>query len=209
MNRMRQPLQETMQNRIDWVDREPRCAAILSVLVALLRGLLMGLFMGLFAGYVTSGYSKVLVYSANTFVVMLLRVMLQWFWLLILVPLVYYLVRYLVKKRTGQDVPKGIGLKHMGEEEVARSIVPAIVSVALATILATEDVDPAWLNQTWAIVVMAAAGGGVSALLEALTVPSNIYAIIHNRHRYQETLSYQSGPKRGNRASRRRRRQDG
>ena len=194
-----------MQNATDWVDREPRLAAFSNVLVTGFQGLLLGLLMGLFAGLITGGFSKACTYAANTFIIMLLRAALQWLWVLRVTPLVHSLGQYLVRKRAGRDIPEGIGQRHLGEDQVARSVVPAIVSVAIATFLATEELDPAWLSQTWAIVVMAAAGGGVSALLEALTVPSNIYAIVHNRHRYQETRGYRSGAKRGNRADRRRR----
>ena len=193
-----------MQNATDWVDREPRLAAFSNVLVTGFQGLLLGLLMGLLAGLVTSGFPKVCTYAANTFAVMLLRAALQWLWVLFLTPRVHGLGQYLVRKRAGRDIPEGIGQKHMGEEQVARSVVPAIVSVAIATFLATEDVDPAWLNHTWAIAVIAALGGGLSSVLEALSVPDNIYAIVRNRHRYQETRSYRSGAKRANRANWRR-----
>ena len=201
---MRRTVQESMQTTMDWVDREPRQAAFLNVCTTAFQGLLLGLLMGLFAGLVTGGFSKVWTYAANTFIVMLLRAALQWLWVLRVTPLVYSLGRYLLRKRTGQDVPEGIGQKHLGEEQVTRTVVPAIVSVAIATFLSTEELDPAWLNQTWAIAAIASLGGGVSSLLEALSVPTNIYAIVRNRHQYQETRSYQSDTRRNNRASRRR-----
>ena len=201
---MRQTVKERMQDTVDWVDREPRHAAFWNVCATALQGLLLGLLMGLFAGLVTDGFSKVWTYAANTFAVMLLRAALQWLWVLKVTPLVHKLGQYLLKRRTGQAVPEGLGQKHSGEEEVARTVVPAIVSVAIATFLATEELSPVWLNQTWAIVVIASLGGGVSSVLEALSVPTNIYAIVRNRHHYQETRSYQSGTKRNNRNSRRR-----
>ena len=201
---MRRTVQESMQTAVDWVDREPRQAAFSNVWATALQGLLLGLSMGLFAGLVTGGFSKVWTYAANTFAVMLIRAALQWLWVLRVTPQVHRLGQYLLRKRTGQDIPEGIGQKHLGEEQVARTVVPAIVSVAIATFLATEELNPAWLNQTWAIAVIASLGGGVSSVLEALSVPTNIYAIVRNRHQYQETLSYQSGTKRNNRANRRR-----
>ena len=189
---------------MDWVDTEPRQAAFLNVVVTALQGLLLGLLMGLFAGLVTGGFSKVWTYAANTFAVMLLRAALQWLWVLGGTPLVHWVGQYLFRKRTGQDVPETILQKPLGEEQVARTVVPAIVSVAIATFLATEDLNPAWLNQAWAIAVIASLGGGISSVLEALSVPTNIYAIVRNRHQYQETEGYQSGTKRNNRANRRR-----
>ena len=204
MERMRQAAQESMQTTMDWVDREPRHAALSNVGATVLQGLLLGLVMGLLAGLLTGGLSKVWTYAANTLAVMLLRAALQWLWVLSVTPLVHRLGQYLLGKRTGQDIPEGIGQKHLGEEQVARTVVPAIVSVAIATFLATEELDPAWLNQTWAIVVIATLGGGVSAVLEALSVPTNIYAIVRNRHTYQEAQSYQSGTKRNTRVKRRR-----
>ena len=175
-----------------------------NVLVTALLGLLLGLLMGLFAGLVTGGFSKVWTYAANTFAVMLLRVVLQWLWVLRVSSLVGDLVQYLVRIKARRDIPKHIRQRHMGEEQIARSVVPAIVSVAIATFLVTEELNPAWLTQTWAVAAIAGSGGGLSALLEALSVPENIYAIVHNRHKYQETQSFKMGNKRANRANRRR-----
>ena len=106
---MRRTVQESMQTTMDWVDREPRQAAFLNVCTTAFQGLLMGLLMGLFAGLVTGGFSKVWTYAANTFIVMLLRAALQWLWVLRVTPFVYSLGRYVLRKRTGQDIPEGIG----------------------------------------------------------------------------------------------------
>ena len=193
-----------MADATGWIDRQPRKVAFTNVLITAFFGLFLGLLMGLFAISISSAFSKVWVYAINTFAVLLLRVTLQWLWVLRLAPSVHSLGQYLVKRRTGRDIPEKIRQKHFGEEQVARSIVPAIVSVAIATLLATEELAPSWLNQTWTMAVIAASGGGVSSALVALSVPDNIYAIIHNRHRYQETQSFQSGAIHGNRANRRR-----
>ena len=188
-----------MQNSVDWVDREPRQAVFFNVLTTGSQGIILGLLMGLFAGLVTSGFPKVWTYATNTFAVMLLRVVLQWLWVLLGTPLVYSLGRTLFRQKTGQEIPEGISQKPLGAEQSTRSTVPAIVSLAIATILTTEQVDPSWLNETWAIVVISALGGGGASLLEALAVPSNIYALRWNRHEYQETLSYQENTKRNGR----------
>ena len=188
-------VQRGMQNSANWVDREPRKAVFLNVFTATAQGIILGLLMGLFASLVTSGFPKVWIYATNTFAVMLLRVILQWLWVLLGTPMVYSLGRDLFKERTGQEIPERIGRKPLGTEQSARSTVPAIVSLAIATILATEQLNPAWVNETWAIVVISALGGGVASWLEALAIPSNIYALLWNRHEYQETLTDREYPK--------------
>ena len=161
--------------------------------------------MGLVAGFLTSGFSKFAIYAINTLAVMLLKLGFQWVWVLIVLPLVYRLVRWFVRKNTGRDVPEWIANRQSGEQYLATLTVPAIVALAIATILTTEELSPSWLNDTWVIVGMSTLGGAVAALIEALSNPDNIYALWWNRHRYQRTSSYQAGAS-PNRATRRPRR---
>ena len=84
---------------------------------------------------------------------------------------------------------------------------PAIVALAIATILSTERVEPNWLNGNWAIVAISISGGAVAALMEVLAAPDVIHALVWNRHRYQRTRSFQEGsqPTQVNNRNRRRR----
>lgn len=192
-----------MQRSVDWLDRNPRTAATLNVLVTTMQGMLLGLAMGLFASLVTSGWPKVWTYATNALSVMALRVALQWVWVLGIIPWVGNLSRSFVERRTGQEIPEETRDEPSESRYVTTSTAPAIVALAIATILATEKMSPPWLNSIWATVALSALGGAVASLAEALAVPSNIYALRWNRHRYQETLGYKTRAKR-NRGNRRR-----
>ena len=198
-------IQRGFRNTVDWVDREPRKAALLNVGVAVVQGMLLGLVMGLFASLVTSGLPKVWTYATNAFGVMLIRLVLQWLWVLKVTRWAYNLAMWLFRQKTGLDVPMGIGKQPGGTTQVNTLIAPAIVAVAIATILATEQLNPSWLNVTWAIVSISALGGAVASLMEGLSLPSNIYALRWNRHQYQETLGYQEAANRHHKTRRGRR----
>ena len=195
-------LQEHMQNIVEWQNEKPRSATVIKVISTVIQGMLLGFGIGFVASFITSGFSKVTIYAINTFSVMFLKLGFQWLWILVVVPQTYRLVRWFVRKTTGLDVPEGVANQQSGQQYLAMLTVPAIVALAIATILATEELSPSWLNDTWVIVGMSTLGGGVAALMEALSDPDNIYALRWNRHRYQNTPSYQEGTNR-NRATRR------
>ena len=186
-------MREGMQNTFDWVDREPRQAAFLNIGTYLLHGLLLGLAMGLIASLGTSGLPKAWTYMTNTLAVMLLRLSLQWTWALPVTKWVHNMTRWFVKKKTGRDAPERAIRQIPVTNNVSTITGPAIVALALATILSTEDVEPAWLNHTSAVIVVSALGGGIASAIEALGLPSNIYAIRRNRHSYQDDPNFLRG----------------
>ena len=182
--------QQGSQNTLDLVDRKPRAGAALNIAAYVLNGMVLGLAMGFIASLGTSGLPKVWAYVSNTFAVMSLRVILQWIWVLSVTTWVRKMGSWLIGNRTGLELPETTARQIPVTNNVSTIIGPAIVAVAIATILSTEPLEPAWLTRTWAIAGLSALGGGLAALMEALGSPSNIHALRWNRHSYQENPSF-------------------
>ena len=158
-----------------------------------LQGIALGLVMGLIASLLTSGLPKIWTYVANTFAVMSLRVILQWIWALKVTIWVRRASAWFVKDKSGVDLPEDVLRRVSVTNNVSTIIGPAVVAVAIATILSTEDVEPSWLTRTWAIVGISALGAGLASGMEALGLSSNIYAFRCNRHHYQENPNFIQG----------------
>ena len=186
-------IQQGLQSTLYLADSKPRWAALLNVGAYVLQGIILGLVMGLIASLLTSGLPKVWTYAANTFAMMLLRVILQWIWALKVTIWVRKGSAWFVKDKSGVDVPEE-ALKQVSiTNNVSTIIGPAVVAAAIATILSTESVEPAWLTRTWAIIGISAIGSGLASGMEALGLSSNIYAFRWNRHPYQENPSFIQG----------------
>ena len=178
------------QNTLDLIDRMPRVFTVLNVGTYVLQGVALGLAMGLIASLGTRGFPKIWTYVANTFTVMLLRVILQWIWVLGVTTWVRKMATWFIRDRTGQELPENVGRRIPVTNNVGTIVGPAIVAVGIATILATENVEPSWLTRTWAIVLMSALGGGLASAMEALGLPSNIHALRWGRHTYQDNPNF-------------------
>ena len=183
-------MQQGFRRTFNWVDRKPRQSALLNVGTYLLQGALLGLAMGLIASLGTSDFPKVWTYAANTFAVLLLRLAFQWLWTLPVTKWVHNMTKWFVKDRTGQEPDDAAIRQVQVTNNVGTIIGPAIVALAVATILSTENIEPEWLTDTWAIVGVSALAGGVASAMEALGLPSNIYAITKNRHAYQDNPNF-------------------
>ena len=179
-------IQQGFENTLYLIDSKPRRSAFLNVGAYALQGIVLGLVMGLIASLLTSELSKVWSYVANTFAVMLLRVILQWAWALKVTTWVRKASAWFVKDKSGVDLPEDVIRRTSVTNNVSTIIAPAVVAVAIATILSTENVEPSWLTRTWAIVGVSALGSGLASAMEALGLPSNIYAFRWNRHPYHE-----------------------
>ena len=186
-------IQQGLQRTLYLADSKPRWAALLNVGAYVLQGIVLGLVMGLIASLLTSGLPKVWTYAANTFAMMLLRVILQWIWALKVTTWVRKGSAWFVKDKSGVDLPEE-ALKQVSiTNNVSTIIGPAVVAVAIATILSTESVEPTWLTRTWAIIGISALGSGLASGMEALGLSSNIYAFRWNRHPYQENPNFIQG----------------
>ena len=186
-------IQHGVENSLYLVDSEPRWSAFLNVGAYVLQGIALGLVMGLIASLLTSELPKIWTYVANTFAVMLLRVILQWIWALKVTKWVRKASAWFVKDKSGVDVSEDVLRRISVTNNVSTIIGPAVVAVAIATILSTENVEPSWLTRTWTIVGISALASGLASGMEALGLSSNIYAFRWNRHPYQENPSFIQG----------------
>ena len=168
------------------VDRKPRVLTVLNIGTYVLQGMILGLAMGFLSSLATSGLPKIWTYVANTFAVMLLKVILQWIWVLNVTSWVREMATWFIMELTGRRLPETVSRQISVTNQVSIITSPAIVAVAVATILSTENIEPSWLTNTWAIVLISTLGGGLASAMEALGLPSNIYALRWNRHPYQE-----------------------
>lgn len=182
------------KNRVaNLVDGKPRLASLANVCVLFVMGSVMGLGLFLVTWNFTSQFDKPWVYVMNTLIAMTIKLLLQWFVVFIGIPMVIGIGRELVFQRTGVRPPR------TPRDSIDSPLPNSMTITALATmILATElsqdgirpigFIDPS--DGLWAgtvVVVM----GGLTAFLEGLSVPTTIYALVKNRHAYQETQSYQ------------------
>lgn len=146
--------------------------------------------MGLIASLGTSDLPKIWSYAANTFAVLLLRLILQWVWALPVANWVRSMTRWFAKQETGKEPAETVIRQTEVKNNVSTIIGPAIVALAVATILSTETIEPEWLTRTWAVIAVSALAGGTASAMEALGLPSNIYAITKNRHAYQDNPNF-------------------
>ena len=186
-------VQQGFKNTLYLVDSKPRWSAFLNVGAYVFQGIALGLVMGLIASLLTSGLPKIWTYVANAFAVMLLRVILQWIWALKVAIWVRKASAWFVKDKSGVDLPEDALRRVSLTNNVSTIVGPAIVAVAIATILSTESVEPSWLTRTLAIMGVSALGSGLASGMEALGLPSNIYALRWNRHPYQENPNFIQG----------------
>ena len=186
-------VQQSFQQTLDLVDEKPRVAVVLNVGSYIIQGLLLGLLMGLIAALLTSQLPKIWTYAANTFAVMLLRTLLQWLWVLKVTPLVRVTAGKFIARREGVQLPDEVLRRTPVNNSVGTVTGPAVVSLAIATILSTETLEPAWLTNTWTIIGASVLGGAISSMMEALALPANIYPLWHNSHPYQENPNFLNG----------------
>lgn len=186
-------VQQSFQQTLDLVDEKPRLAVLLNLGSYIIQGLLLGLLMGLIAAFLTGHLPKIWTYAANTFAVMLLRTLLQWIWVLKVTPLVRVTAGRFIARMEGIQLPEEVLRRTPVNSSVGTITGPAVVSLAIATILSTETLEPAWLTDTWTIVGASVLGGAISSMMEAFALPANIYPLWHNRHPYQENPNFLNG----------------
>ena len=154
--------------------------------------------MGLIAAFLTGQFPKLWTYVANTFAIMLLRVILQWIWLLKVTPLVRRTAGRFIARKRGVPLPEEVLRRTPVNNSVGTITGPAVVALAIATILSTETLEPAWLTNVGTIIAASTIGGALASIMEALALPANIYPLWHNRHPYQENPNFLAG--KGNQA---------
>ena len=205
-----------MQEGVAWgrdrvttlLDGKPRIASLANLLVLFGMGSVIGLGLFLVTWNFTSQFDKPWVYVMNTLIAMTIKLLLQWFMVLIGTPMAIGIGRELLFQRTGKHPPRTTG--DSIDSPLPNSMtVTALATMILATELSKGSVQPIWFvdpsNKLWAGTVVTAIGG-LTAVLEGLSVPTTIYALVKNRHAYQDSKGYQRTNRRngGNRGRSRR-----
>ena len=183
-------VQRSFQQTLDLVDEKPRLAVALNIGSYAIQGLFLGLAMGLIAALLTGQFPKLWTYVANTFAVMLLRAVLQWVWTLKVNPLVRLTAGRFIARRQRIALPERVLRQTPVNNSVGTITGPAVVSLAIATILSTETLEPVWLTNPSTIIGASILGGVIASMMEAFALPANIYAMWHNRHPYQENPNF-------------------
>ena len=166
----------------------PRKGAVVNVLsMALLDGFILCAFIGATVAWGTSNFisDKLWIYVANTALAMVVKVF--WAWLYVgwgrrLAIRIALLIALRGFRKPPGNIPWPEGLP----DQANRTVLIVTVATAFATILATEQFNPAWVSDPVHIVWLTALAGTLTAVAESLSVPANIQALWKNRHNYQE-----------------------
>lgn len=199
-----------MRRRFEWganhvanlVDERPRVAAFGNLCVQFAMGLFMGCGLFIMTWNFTSQFDKPWVYAINTLLAMMIKVAVQWFVVLVGTPFVAWIAREIVFQRTGVRLSRTA--KNAADSPLANSMtVTALATMILTTELSKGNTMPIWFIDSsdafWAIMGVVMGLGSLTALLEGLSVPSLIYALVKNGHPYQDNASQQAKRKRNHR----------
>ena len=169
----------------------PRWGAIGNILAfALVDGFIVCSLIGAIVAWGTSNFisDKLWIYVANTAIAMLAKV--AWAWLYVMWGRALIIrVALLVTERNLGKTPENISWPEGLPDQANRTVLIVTVATALATILATEQINPKWVSYSVNIVWITGLAGALTAATEALSVPSNIQALRKNQHHFQENAT--------------------
>ena len=182
-----------IQNVIQLLDQHQRLMSLGHVVANAFVGALVGLILALLVIHFTGKFSTPWTFILNLGSVLLLKVILQWGWTIWVNPFVEKQAGIFVSDRTGQELPDGRGNVSQGDDKLVQSLITSCVAaVGMATVLVTtEDLKPAWLLESFGIVIASASLAALTLAAEAMSTKTTIVALWKNRHQYQETLGYQ------------------
>ena len=180
--------QQTVANLLH---HKPRKAAFGNIGAFALEGLVVGLFMGALVAWGTSRIPDTLwIYAANTAIAILTRVVWAWLYVLWGRALVIKVATLMLQKTAGKINERNLQFPEGLPDQADRTVLVVTVAMAVATILATEKITPEWVNAPFAVVGIVALVGAVTSALDALSIPSNIQALLKNMHNYQERMAH-------------------
>ena len=169
----------------------PRRGAIGNILAfALVDGFIICSLIGAIVAWGTSNFisDKLWIYVANTAIAIIVKV--GWAWLYVMWgrALVIRVALIVIQRNVGKT-PENIIWPEGLPDQANRTVLIVTVATALATILATEQINPKWVSYSVNIVWITGLTGAVTAATEALSVPSNIQALWKNQHHFQENAT--------------------
>ena len=144
-------------------------------------------------GLITGDLPKPWTYILNFASVLVLKVVIQWFWTLRVNPFVVGQAKIFVEREQGQPIPDTPEQPNTGSGQVGGLLTTLVATMAIATLLATEEsITPEWLREPLAVVATSAIVAGVTLTAESLSTRSLIFALARNRREYQETRARQT-----------------
>lgn len=178
---------DPQQTVADLLHNAPRRGAAGNIGAFALEGLFVGLFMGALVAWGTSRIPDTLwIYAANTAIAILTRVVWAWLYVLWGRALVIRVAILMLRKMVGKINERNLRFPEGLPDQANRTVLVVTVTMAIATILVTENIEPEWANLPLAITGITASVGMVTSALDALSIPSNIQALLKNKHNYQE-----------------------
>ena len=169
----------------------PRRGAIGNILAfALVDGFIVCSLIGAIVAWGTSNFisDKLWIYATNTAIAILAKVAWAWLYVFWGRTLVIRVALLMVQRNVG-EIPENISWPEGLPDQANRTVLIVTVATALATILATEQLNPKWVSYSVNIVWITGFAGALTAATEALSVPSNIQALWKNQHHFQENVT--------------------
>ena len=166
----------------------PRLGLTLHILISsMIGGALVGLLIAsAIYGFATVTKDPLWVYAFGILVALLLKIVGQWIWLVVLRPLLPGYIRPVMARVGLPNYNNGnVSIEQSSQISI---LVAVVVATAIATMIATENVTPGWIASGLGKFVAPAIGGAIAGSLEAVSAPSNLYALWYNRNPYEEQL---------------------
>ena len=182
----------------DLLHDTPRKGALGNILAfSLVDGFILCSLIGVIVAWGTSNLisDKLWIYVANTAIAMLAKVVWAWLYVVWGRALVIRVALLITQRSLGQT-PDNITWPEELPDQANRTVLIVTVATALATILATEQLNPNWVSYPIHIVWITGLAGALTAAMESLSVPSNIQALWKNKHHFQENAIRNRGRRR-------------
>ena len=174
-------LQQFFDRLVEELYRRPRLIAWVNLGAIYLIGWGIGLFIGLTVVLGTGKLPAPWVYISNLTLAVIVKIAAAWLVALALNPLVAAMAFRTVMRRTGTRIPERLK-PELKENQLTGMVATVVVScTVLATILATQEVEPKWLKGPGTAIPIVATAGALVATAEALCNPYAILALVKNR----------------------------
>ena len=181
-------MQQRTQNTLHLLDKFPRRTAALNAVVTLFFGSVLGLVIALWVIHATGNLPKPWSYVLNFALVLVLKITIQWFWTLQVIPFVVRQTKIWVERKIGQPITGSIRQGNTDNGQVGGILTTLIATMAIATLLVSEDsITPEWLKEHRAVITTSAIVAAVTLTAESLSTRPLISALARNQHEYQET----------------------
>ncbi len=165
---------------------QPRATALGNVIVSAVIGFVIGLILGGFVSFLTIRLpSRTLMFVANAFLAMTVKLVWQWMWEWLLSSFVLGVAQTIVQTNSGTMLNR---LNSAPTDQRSSLLLVVTVTTAFATLLTLDgEIGSPPPGDALVILLLTALVGAITAVMESLSMPSNIYALVRNRQTFQNT----------------------